>query len=163
MMFRYVEDFLETWKAESKSTLRIFNALRDASLSQAVAPGGYTLGSLASHITGSIVAIPAHAGLLPMPEKGAATTTVAAIISTYEQNAKLVADAVAEKWSDAQLGEEIPAFGRSFRRGAILAMVTAHQVHHRAQMMVLMHQAGLTVPGVYGPSEAEKAGMAAKK
>jgi uncharacterized damage-inducible protein DinB len=162
-MFRSVKDFEETWKAESKATLRIFNALRDESLSQAVAPGGYTLGSLALHIAGSIVAIPAHAGLLPMPEKAPAAATVAAIIACYEQNAKQVADAVAEKWSDAQLGEEIPAFGRSFRRGALLAMVTAHQGHHRAQMMVLMHQAGLTVPGVYGPSEADKAGMAAKK
>jgi uncharacterized damage-inducible protein DinB len=28
-----------------------------------------------------------------------------------------------------------------------------HQTHHRAQMMVLMKQAGLKVPGVYGPSE----------
>lgn len=162
-MFRKVEDFVETWKTESKATLRVFSALRDESLSQAVEPGGYTLGSLASHIAGSIVAIPAHAGLLPMPEKAATPTTVAAIIASYEQNAKQVADAVAEKWSDAQLGEEIPAFGRSFRRGALLAMVVAHQGHHRAQMMVLMHQAGLTVPGVYGPSEADKAKLAAKK
>jgi uncharacterized damage-inducible protein DinB len=156
-MFRSVADFQETWQAESKSTLRVFNALKDESLSQSVVPGGYTLGSLAGHIAGSIAAIPAHAGLLPMPEKSPAPETVAAIIANYEHNVKQLADAVVEKWSDTQIGEEIPAFGRLFRRGALLAMVIAHQTHHRAQMMVLMHQAGLTVPGVYGPSEADKA------
>jgi len=30
-----------------------------------------------------------------------------------------------------------------------------HQTHHRAQMTVLMRQAGLKVPGVYGPSREE--------
>ncbi len=117
---------------------------------------------MAEHITGSIVAIPAHADLVPMPSK-LEPMSVAAILKAYEHNAKQLADAVKEKWSDALLGEEIPVFGRSFRRGALLAMVTAHQTHHRAQMMVLMHQAGLTVPGVYGASEADKAAAAAKK
>jgi len=42
-------------------------------------------------------------------------------------------------------------------------MLIAHQGHHRAQMTVLMRQAGLKVPGVYGPSEADKAAIAAKK
>ena len=159
-MFRRVEDFQETWKAESKSTLRVFTALTDASLAQSVGPQGYTLGSLAGHITGSIAAIPAHAGLLPMPEKALAPATVTAIIASYEHNAKQLADAVAEKWNDAQLGEEVPMFGRTFRRGAVLAIVISHQAHHRAQMTVLMRQAGLKVPGVYGPSEDD---VAAKK
>jgi uncharacterized damage-inducible protein DinB len=162
-MFRTVEDFLETWKAESKSTLRVFGALSDDSLSQSVTPGGYTLGSLAGHITGSIAKIPAHAGLLPMPEKAPVLATTAAIAATYEHNAKQVADAVAEQWNDAQLGEEIPAFGRNFRRGAVLALLIFHQAHHRAQMMVLMHQAGLKVPGVYGPSQDDEAAKALKK
>jgi uncharacterized damage-inducible protein DinB len=159
-MFRKVQDFQETWKAESNSTLRVFRALNDASLAQSVGPEGYTLGSLAGHITGSIVAIPAHAGLLPMPEKTPPPVTVAAIIATYERNAKQVADTVMEKWSDAQLGEEIPMFGRTFRRGAVLAILVSHQAHHRAQMTVLMRQAGLKVPGVYGPSQDD---VAAKK
>jgi uncharacterized damage-inducible protein DinB len=147
---------------ESKSTLRLFRALTDASLSQTVTPGGYSLGSLAKHIAGSIAKIPAHAGLLPMTTDAPAPETVAAIISSYEHNVKQVAEAVTEKWNDAQLGEEIPIFGRSFRRGAVLALLIAHQGHHRAQMMVLMHQAGLKVPGVYGPSEDDLAAKAGK-
>ncbi len=148
---------------ESNSTLRVFRALSDDSLQQSVEPGGYSLGSLAGHITGSIVKIPAHAGLLPMPEGVPALATVSAVLAAYEHNAKQLADAVVEKWSDAQLSGEVPAFGRSFRRGAVLALVVSHQTHHRAQMMVLMHQAGLKVPGVYGPSRDDLAAKAAQK
>jgi uncharacterized damage-inducible protein DinB len=162
VMFRTVEDFLETWKAESDSTLRLFNALSDDGLSYSVVPGGYTLGSLAGHIAGSIAAIPAHAGLVPMPAK-TELATVEAILAAYKRNAKQLADAVVEKWNDAQLGEEIPLFGRSFRKGAVLAIVISHQAHHRAQMTVLMRQAGLKVPGMYGPSQDDLAAMAVKK
>jgi uncharacterized damage-inducible protein DinB len=40
-----------------------------------------------------------------------------------------------------------------------------HQAHHRGQMTVLMRQAGLPVPGIYGPSKEEWAnfGMEAPK
>ena len=162
-MFRSVQDFLATWKTESDSTLRVFNALSDASLTQSVAPDSYTLGSLAAHITGSIAKIPAHAGLLPMPAEPPVLPTVAAIIAAYTHNAKQVTDAVAAKWSDAQLGEEIPMFGRTFRRGAVLAMLISHQGHHRAQMTVLMRQAGLKVPGVYGPSQDDVAAAKASQ
>ena len=156
-MFRNVDDFQQSWKSECNSTLRIFGALSDKSLEQSVRPDGYTLGWLARHITGAAAGLPAHAGLLPTPTGAPAMTTVAEIIAAYEHNVKLVADAVTEKWSDAQLGEEIPMFGRKFRRGAALAFLISHQAHHRAQMTVLMHQAGLKVPGVYGPSEDDKA------
>jgi uncharacterized damage-inducible protein DinB len=30
-------------------------------------------------------------------------------------------------------------------------VLVTHQTHHRAQMTVLMRQAGLQVPGIYGP------------
>ena len=37
----------------------------------------------------------------------------------------------------------------------VLAHLFLHQIHHRGQMTVLMRQAGLEVPGVYGPSRPE--------
>ena len=135
--------------------MRVFGALSDDSLAQSVKPGGYTLGWVAAHLTNSILGIPAHAGLVA-PPAGGTLATVAEIVSAYEHNTKLVADAVQEKWSNEQLGEEVPAFGQSFRRGAILGLLVAHQAHHRGEMMVLMHQAGLKVPGVYGPSADDK-------
>jgi uncharacterized damage-inducible protein DinB len=40
-------------------------------------------------------------------------------------------------------------------------MIIKHIIHHRGQMTVLMRQAGLKVPGVYGPAreEWEKIGL----
>ena len=40
-------------------------------------------------------------------------------------------------------------------RGQSLAALVGHQTHHRGQMAPLMRQAGLKVPGVYGPSKEE--------
>jgi uncharacterized damage-inducible protein DinB len=92
-----------------------------------------------------------------MPAAFPELASAGAIVAAYEHNATQVAKAVTEKWSDAQLGDEIPLFGRSFRKGAVLATLISHQAHHRAQMTVLMRQAGLKVPGVYGPSQADLA------
>jgi uncharacterized damage-inducible protein DinB len=36
-----------------------------------------------------------------------------------------------------------------------LQILIRHEIHHRAQMTVLMRQAGLKVPGIYGPSRDE--------
>jgi uncharacterized damage-inducible protein DinB len=34
-------------------------------------------------------------------------------------------------------------------------MMIDHQTHHRGQMTVLLRQAGLTVPGVMGPTKEQ--------
>jgi uncharacterized damage-inducible protein DinB len=139
---------------ESNSTLKVFNALSDDKLSQSVIPGGYTLQSLAWHITTSINVLPAYAGVLPMPKKPPAPATVAEIVEAYKQNSARLAEAVEKKGTDAFLAEEVDFFGHAtLRRGALLSYTISHQAHHRAQMTVLMKQAGLKVPGVYGPSE----------
>ena len=36
-----------------------------------------------------------------------------------------------------------------------LGFLLFHQTHHRGQMIVLMRQAGLNVPGIYGPAHEE--------
>jgi uncharacterized damage-inducible protein DinB len=45
-----------------------------------------------------------------------------------------------------------------------LSATIRHQTHHRGQLTVLMRQAGLVVPGCYGPSREEwgQYGMAAQ-
>jgi uncharacterized damage-inducible protein DinB len=50
-------------------------------------------------------------------------------------------------------------YGEQWSRGAVLSALILHQVHHRAQMTVLMRQAGLKVPGLYGPAREEWAAM----
>ena len=46
-------------------------------------------------------------------------------------------------------------YGESWTVGFTLLALITHQAHHRGQMTVLMRQAGLTVPGIYGPAREE--------
>ena len=57
--------------------------------------------------------------------------------------------------NDAGLSGEIEMYGEKWTRSKVLSSLIRHEIHHRAQMTVLMRQAGLKVPGVYGPSKEE--------
>jgi uncharacterized damage-inducible protein DinB len=159
-MFRRVQDFLDTWAHERDSTLKILGALTDGSLAQAVTTDHRTLGRLAWHLattpaemmerTGLTVGGPAHEA---SPPKAAA-----AIAAIYENASRAVADGVA-RWTDSTLEVEDEMYGEKWARGMTLMALVVHQAHHRGQMTVLMRQAGLEVPGVYGPSRDEWAKM----
>jgi uncharacterized damage-inducible protein DinB len=155
-MFRRVADFQKAWDQEAGSTLKVLGALRDASLGQAVTKDDRTLGRLAWHLattlgemmerTGLKVGGPSHDSP-PPPSAGA-------IVAAYETASRAVADGVAG-WSDATLEVEDDMYGQKWPRGSTLQALIAHQAHHRGQMTVLMRQAGLEVPGVYGPAREE--------
>jgi uncharacterized damage-inducible protein DinB len=155
-MFRRVSDFLKAWEQESGSTLKVLRALTDDSLAQAVTSDDRTLGRLAWHLattpgemlerTGSKLAGPTHDSAPP--------SSAAPIVAAYGAAAKAVADAVGA-WTDATLEVEDEMYGESWPRGLTLQALIVHQAHHRGQMTVLMRQAGLGVPGVYGPSREE--------
>ena len=53
------------------------------------------------------------------------------------------------------LNDDLNMYGQVWKRTSVLSSLIAHQAHHRGQMTVLMRQAGLKVPGVYGPSKEE--------
>ena len=55
-------------------------------------------------------------------------------------------------WNDETLEIEDTMYGENWQRGMTLTALLMHQAHHRGQMTVLMRQAGLKVPGVYGPA-----------
>jgi uncharacterized damage-inducible protein DinB len=155
-MFRSIADFHEVWEEESKSTLKTFRALTDASLSQAVRPGGRTLGRLAWHITMSLRDMMDEAKEpIPGPHGEDPQPPLPDIIKAYEAGSKALVDAVTKQWSDAKLLEKVPMYGEEWARGKVLGVLVLHQAHHRGQMGVLMRQAGLTVPGVYGPAYEE--------
>lgn len=156
-MFRTISDFLSSWAYESEATLKVFRELTDGSLNQSVTPGGRSLGFLAWHITTAISDMATQAGL-PVRvtrENDAMPASAAAITTVYEAAAKAIAEAVKSNWPDAQLSGEIPMYGEKWTRGGTLAALIGHQCHHRGQMTVLMRQAGLKVPGVYGPAKEE--------
>ena len=66
--------------------------------------------------------------------------------------ARSLADQVRANWTDATLLESDGMYGETWQRGMTALILVLHQAHHRGQMTVLMRQAGLKVPGVYGPA-----------
>jgi uncharacterized damage-inducible protein DinB len=159
-MIRRVEDFALSWARETEATLKLFRACTDASLSRPVAPGGRTLGRIAWHIVQTLPEMMGQAGLaLAGPAHDAPVPALATIVEAYEQAARAVGDAVGARWTDAMLEEQVPMYGESWRRGDVLTSLVVHQAHHRGQMTVLMRQAGLAVPGLYGPAAEEWAAM----
>jgi uncharacterized damage-inducible protein DinB len=156
-MIRTIADFKAAWKFESEATLKVLRGLTDASLAQAEAPGHRTLGFMAWHITTTLAEMMSAAGIPvagPKPD-AAVPAEAAAIAAAYEKGAKELVEAVEANWTDQQLADEIEMYGEKWKKGFVLASLLAHQTHHRGQMTVLMRQAGLRVPGVYGPSQEE--------
>ena len=155
-MFRKVEDFVAEWPVESKATLKVLRTLTDASLQQRVGPEGRSLGRLAWHITQSIPEMMNRVGLsLQEPAEDAPIPEHAAdIASAYERAADEVLEQV-RAWQDARLAETVDMYGDRWANGLTLEVLIRHQTHHRGQMTVLMRQAGLAVPGVYGPAREE--------
>jgi uncharacterized damage-inducible protein DinB len=156
-MFRTVKDFEKSFQYESANTLKLLRALTDASLQQRVAPEGRTLGRLAWHLSQSQADMLNKAGLaVEGPDWEAPVPTNAAlIVSAYEHTSQSVLSEVATKWNDVALLEEHDLYGEMWANGFTLEALLRHEAHHRGQMTVLMRQAGLAVPGIYGPSREE--------
>jgi uncharacterized damage-inducible protein DinB len=153
-MYRRIEDFLRNWEYEAASTSKVIGELTEAARGQAVAPGHRTLDRLAWHLTQSIPEMMNQTGLsvtgvdphAPVPK------SLAEIKKAYDDASASLTEAVKTEWNDATLEIEDKMYGDSWKRGVTLNALLMHQAHHRGQMTVLMRQAGLKVPGVYGPA-----------
>ena len=159
-MYRRLDDFSKAWDGETDATLKVFRQLTDASLGQQVTADGRSLGFIAWHITASIAEMLNRTGLSvegPVHEEPPATA--AAIVEAYGKAARSAAEQVRSRWTDATLDETREMYGEQWTVGFTLAALVGHQTHHRGQMTVLMRQAGLPVPGVYGPSREEWSAM----
>lgn len=156
-MFRRIDDFDAVWRNEREGTLKTLRALNDASLGQQVSSGGRTLGRIAWHIVVTLGEMGGASGLkVEAPEeKAPQPATAAAIADAYHAASESLATTVKQTWSDSDLLVEIDMYGERWTRGKALWALVAHEIHHRAQMTVLMRQANLRVPGIYGPSKEE--------
>ncbi len=160
-MFASIEDFEFVYRNETNQTHKLFEALTDASLTQSVAKDHRTLGRMAWHIVVTYAEMPKMAGLNvtgvgehePMPKSASEIARVYRAVSD-----ELLAE-ITKKWKDSDLQIEDNFYGMMWKRGLMLGILIRHEVHHRGQMTVLMRQAGLKVPGVYGPAKEEWAGM----
>lgn len=153
-MFTSVADFLEVWRRESACTARVLGAVSDEDLGFGGEGRGRKLGAVAWHLATSVREISRHTGLEvsgptkddPMPHTGAE------IRAGYERAAASLANAVEGSWFDGTLEVEDDVYGESWPRGRTLFVLLCHEVHHRGQLTLLLRQAGLEVPEVYGPS-----------
>lgn len=156
-MFRTVNDFLEDWKYESESTLKIFNSLTDETLNQEVTPEGRSIKDLAWHITMSNGEMIKRTGLglESFDENAEVPIKLSEITSEYDRLSKMISELVKNKWNDNNLTDEVDMYGEMWKKGKVLSVIIKHQIHHRAQITILMRQANLKVPGIYGPSKEE--------
>ncbi|TYP75620.1 DinB family protein [Paenibacillus methanolicus] len=156
-MFTSITAFEAGWIHESKATQRVMDALTDASLSQAVAPQHRTLGQLAWHIASTPHEMLTRTGLeFPAScHEEKAPASAKAIADAYRETSAALLAAIKEQWNDAKLQETVDMYGDQWQNGLTLHIVIMHEVHHRGQMTVLMRQAGLRVPDLYGPTRED--------
>ncbi len=156
-MFTSLSAFLQTWNKESELTERILYSLTDDSLTQSVTPQDRTVGRLAWHIVTTIPEMMSKTGLVleTIGEDAPVPNTAKELADCYRETSKAMVTAIQNQWNDQTLLEERDMYGESWTIGVTLNVLIYHQIHHRGQMTILMRQAGLRVPGIYGPSREE--------
>jgi len=157
-VYRTIRDALDDWQYEHETTLKVFRRLTDGALGQRVGPEGRSLGTIAWHIVVSLGEMINRTGLrLEGPAEDAPEpASAAAIADAYARSGDSLARQIQLTWKEADLGAKVEMYrGEQWEKRAVVQALIRHQVHHRAQMTVLMRQAGLRVPGCYGPSREE--------
>jgi uncharacterized damage-inducible protein DinB len=156
-MYRRTEDFLTDWAYESRSTINVLKNINDIALNKKDHENVRSIARLSWHITITLSEMLTKAGLkvIGPDEHSAPPETISEIISAYEKSAESVREQVSINWNDSILEEEVNMYGENWKKGVVLSILIKHQAHHRGQLTVLMRQAGLKVPGVYGPSKEE--------
>jgi uncharacterized damage-inducible protein DinB len=163
-MFKTISEVKDQWLSHADATKRIFGALTDQSLSQAVTPDGRTLGRMAWHIVQSIPEMGRRTGLqVEGPdEKTPVPDSAEEIKRAYDLTGGSLIQQIDENWNDDSLVMVDDMYGERWTRAFTLYVIFAHEIHHRGQMTVLMRQAGLKVPGVFGPAKEEWAACGMK-
>lgn len=156
-MFRKIDDFVETYKQLAEGTIKVLVLLDDNNLDQSVGEGHRTLRHLGWHI---VVTVPEMMRLTGLPLSAVAIDSpppadAGAILDGYKKVATELVDAIKNNWDDDTLTHVDDMYGQKWARGASLAALIHHEIHHRGQMTVLLRQAGRRVPGLFGPAKEE--------
>jgi uncharacterized damage-inducible protein DinB len=166
-MYHTIDDFLNDWKSESESTLKLYQNLTDESLTKKLHPNVRSLGYLSWHLIHTMQEMLEKTGLKIniREQQDYNGESVKELCELYKQGAESVAESVKASWSDQELEKEDNLYGEMWKRGMTLTTLIRHQIHHRGEMLVLMRLLGLPVIGIYGPTKEEWAlmGMEAMK
>ncbi len=166
-MYYKLSDFISDWNYESESTIKIFSNLTDESLNKKIHEKVRTAGRLAWHITTSLGEMAHRTGLTfeTVDDHAPIPTTATEIVEIYKKASNNMIAEIKEKWNDGTLMQEDDMYGEMWAKGKTLGVLVTHQIHHRAQLIIIMRLLGLKVPGIYGPSNEEWAayGMPAQE
>ena len=156
-MYTTTEQFIKEWQYESQSTGKMFNNLTDESLNQKVTEDGRSLGFIAWHLALTVPEMMNRTGLKVEgpPHDQPVPASAKEINDGYQKACASLSEQIQKNWKDEILKEEDEMYGEKWAKGMTLYYLMLHQAHHRGQMTVLMRQAGLKVPGVYGPAKEE--------
>ncbi|PZD95647.1 hypothetical protein DNH61_14105 [Paenibacillus sambharensis] len=181
-MYTTIQAFEAEWLNESAATARVMDSLTDESLSVRIAPDFRTLGQLAWHLVDSLHEMLNRAGLeFEAPHRLVARLTgnlqspaaeqdsrdeegkyadhtpasAALIAEAYRMTSRSMLEAVRKGWTDTDLLAVQNMYGEDWPNGLTLKVLIMHEVHHRGQMTVLMRQAGLRNPDLYGPTREQ--------
>jgi uncharacterized damage-inducible protein DinB len=156
-MFRRVEDFSKEYQEQIDGTSKLFAALTDQNLNQAVLEGHRTLGRMAWHLVTTIPEMMNRTGLglSSIDPESPVPKSAQAIRDAYRKASSEALETISSRWTDKTLEETDEMYGTPWLRGYTLTALLAHETHHRGQMTVLLRQAGALVPGVFGPSKEE--------
>lgn len=162
-MYHKISDFIDDWKYESEATIKVLNNLSNESLTVKFNKEIRTPGRLAWHIVTSVGEMVQRTGLSfeTVNDDAPIPPTVQEIVDEYKRTSENMKKEIEENWNDETLKQEDNMYGQMWTRAKTLKVLITHQIHHRAQLTVIMRMAGLSVPGVYGPAKEEwsKMGM----
>lgn len=154
MMYNTVGDFIVEWKNEAALTQKVLDGLTDESLSQPVYSDGRTLGRIAWHFVTNIPDYLTEFGVsMEKVSNQDEVPSAKKMAETFKTVSSQVVNALQEQWSNSTLKKTQNAFGREESNATIFMGLIKHIAHHRGQVTVLMRQAGLPIPAVYGPSK----------
>ena len=156
-MYYKISDFIEDWKYESASTIKILSNLSDESLTVKFNNDIRTPGRLAWHIVTTLGEMVHRTGLIfeTVDENALIPSTAKEIVEEYKRTSDNMIKEISAKWNDQTLLLEDNMYGEMWKKGKTLGVLVTHQIHHRGQLSVVIRLAGLKVPGVYGPSKEE--------
>lgn len=152
-MFTSMKDFENAWKSESTFTQNILNALTDESLSQSVNDDHRTIGRIAWHICETIPDMMNELGCTFEKVTPPVPTDAKTIQEKYKKLSTSLLEELKRKLTDADLLDTHEIYGETWQLGLTLLIFMKHEIHHRGQLTVLMRQAGVTVPSMYGPAK----------
>lgn len=156
-MYRQIDDFIKAYENLTESTAKVFALLTDVQIPKPSSQDHRSPGQLAWHMVTSLAEMMNRTGLSlsTVDYESLPPETAEEIRKAYGEASSELLQAIRSGWTDETLLQTDNLYGQTWARGMTLSVLVSHEIHHRAQLIMLLRQAGLKVPGVCGPAREE--------